>query len=96
MTGDKVTLIGNENHAKGFFIEVQPDGTIVRGYSCCCCDDCVAMRAYQAYKNQYEFDNRPLDDPNKIDTRHVRRELKDKFRNLGMDVNRLPSNVTRI
>lgn len=87
------------NHAKGFFIEIQSDGTIIRGYSCCCCDDCVAERASDAYPDYYEHYLRniqPLEDPNKIDTRHVRRELRDKFRNLGMDVNRLPSNVRRI
>lgn len=35
-------------------------------------------------------------DPNKIDGRKVRRELKDDFVNLGRRVNKIPSTVRRI
>lgn len=38
----------------------------------------------------------PIFDPNKIDSRKVRKELKDKFVNLGRKVNRIPSTVKRI
>jgi len=84
-------LSSQESHlcgGLGQFVD-EKTGEVVRFFSCQCDPD--DPRIYEA---QYLLDleeiiwqNTPVFDPNKIDTRHVRRELGDNMVNLGHKVN---------
>lgn len=82
----------------GYGSFTMPDGTQVNYYQCVCDPDDPsnyidhAILDYEEYLRELE----PLFDPNKIDSRRVRRELGDKLINLGLRASRVKSNRRRL
>lgn len=86
---------------KSFIGEYTNDkGEIVRYYQCHIDPDFLMPQTYLpmmiAQAEEILHDTEPLFEPNRIDSRRVRKELKDNMVNLGNKVNKIPNNAMRI
>ena len=101
--------------ACGFFEYIDKNGQIVRGFQCGYrlpngelespedrwIRGMIESQEYEIECREEARRHTALNDPNRIDSRNVRREFRDEPRglktiNLGMRANRMPANARRI
>jgi hypothetical protein len=102
MSDTATRVVADLGHGSYLIEGVTADGTPYRAFQCNCSEEAQLARMAEADYDQYAADKAEhersllgLDDPNRCDSRRVRRELGDRLVNLGGRVNRVPARAVR-